>query len=95
MTARTRMRRGQALTELAVGLLALVIVVLSLVVFAHYIVRSLEIENSLRGRPKGVADKIELEKVDVSGFASEKIFGTKVLHIKEPMPNPRPSRTIP
>ena len=51
MTGRTR--RGQALMELAVGMFTLAFLVSALVVFAQYIVRSLEIENHLRGSPAG------------------------------------------
>jgi len=74
-----RTRRGQALFELAVGLFALAFLVSALVTFAHYIVRSLEIQNHLRGNARGVGDKIELE-----GFAADRVFGIRNLHIKEP-----------
>lgn len=86
MTGRTR--RGQALMELAVGMFTLAFLVSALVVFAQFIVRSLEIENHLRGNSHGVADKVELD-----GFAAERVFGTRNLHIKEPYGNV--SRVIP
>lgn len=73
------LRRGQALMELAVGMFAMALLVSTLVVFTKYIVRSLEIQNHLRGRSHGVADKIELE-----GFAADRVFGTRNLHVKEP-----------
>lgn len=68
--------------ELAVGLFALVLLISALVAFALYIVRSLDIQNHLRGNGHGVADKIELDD-----FAAESVFGTRVLHIKEPVGN--------
>ena len=45
-----RLRSGQALIELAIGLLSLFLIVSSLVVFAVYIVQSLENQNNNRGR---------------------------------------------
>lgn len=74
-----RTEKGQALMELAVGLFTLTFVVSAAVVFTLYIVRSLDIENHLRGNSHGVADKIELD-----GFAADKVFGSRNLHIKEP-----------
>ena len=86
MTGRTERRarflRGQALMELAVGMFTIAILVSALVTFTYYIVRSLEIENHLRGNSKGVADKIELDD-----FAADNVFGTRNLHIKEPYGN--------
>lgn len=83
-----RTRRGQALLELAVGMFTLALVVSALAVFTRYIARSLEIENHLRGNGRGVADKIELD-----GFAAERVFGSRNLHIKEPFAST--DRTIP
>jgi len=80
MTAHTK--RGQALMELAVGLFALAFLVSALVTFALYIVRSLEIQNHLRGNARGVSDKIELK-----GFAADQVFGVRNLHIREPFGN--------
>ena len=77
-----RIRRGQALMELAVGLFALALLVSALVTFALYIVRSLEIENHLRGNAKGVSDKIEID-----GFSETFLFGVRNLHIREPFGN--------
>lgn len=73
-------RNGQALIELAAGLFTLVLLASALTAFTLYIVRSLEIENNLRGRSRGATDKIELDS-----FAAEKIFGIKALHINEPL----------
>ncbi len=83
MTGRTETnppRRGQALMELAIGMFAIAILLSAIVTFALYIVRSLEIENHLRGHSRGVADKIEL-----NDFAAEHVFGVRSLHISEPL----------
>lgn len=74
--------------ELAVGLFALALLVSALVTFALYIVRSLEIENHLRGNARGVSDKIE-----VNDFSEMFLFGARNLHIREPFGNV--NRTIP
>ena len=68
--------------ELAAGLFALALLVSALAAFCLYIVRSLEIQNHLRGNGHGVADKIEMDD-----FAAESVFGTRVLHIREPVGN--------
>ena len=44
-----RTRRGQAMVELAAGMFAIALVVSALTAFAVYIVRSLRVQNSLRG----------------------------------------------
>lgn len=74
--------------ELAVGLFTLALLVSALVTFALYIVRSLEIENHLRGHARGVSDKIE-----VNDFSETFLFGVRNLHIREPFGNV--NRTIP
>ena len=83
MTALTelpfRARSAQAMIELALGLFALALVISALCVFSAYIVRSLEMENSLRGNSKGVADSVE-----TGAFAAEHLFGAEKLHISEP-----------
>ncbi len=66
--------------ERAVGMFTLALLVSALVVFAHYIVRSLEIQNHIRGNSHGVADKFGLE-----GFVADTVFGSRNLHIKEPV----------
>lgn len=75
-------RRGQAMIELAVGLFTLALVVSALMTFVLYIVRSLDIENHLRGTSHGVADKIEL-----NDFEAKHVFGVRNLHITEPVGN--------
>ena len=75
-----RTRRGQALMELAVGMLTIAILLSASFFFVKYIVRSLEIENHLRKPGQGTyADSIELDD-----FAAKEVFGLKNLHIMEP-----------
>ena len=76
----TRTRRGQALMELAVGMLTIAILLSALFYFVKYTVRSLEIQNHLRSPGQATyADSIKLDD-----FAAKKVFGLKNLHIKEP-----------
>lgn len=74
--------------EMAVGLLAVVAVVLSMVVFVDYMTTSLEIQNHLRAPsgPRRVTATIELDKLDASGFAAKTLFGKRNLDIHEPSP---------
>ena len=80
----TDRRRGQALVELAVGMFTLALVVSALATFAVYISKSLKMQNSLRTGSASQQDKVEL-----SQFAAENVFGTSVLVVKEKvvMPN--------
>jgi hypothetical protein len=64
-----RIRKGQALMELAMGMFALALVVAALCGFAAYIVKSLEIQNKMRVGGK------RSDTVEVSSFASEYVFG--------------------
>ena len=73
----TSLRRGQALVEVAVGMLALALVVSTLCGFALYITKSLEIQNKLRvGGKRG-------ETVDVSGPMATYLFGAEQLKASE------------
>ena len=75
-----RIRRGQALMELAVGMFTLALLLSAIFVFVRYIARSLEIENHLRAPGQATyADKVKLDD-----FAANRVFGSKVLHIMEP-----------
>lgn len=76
-------KRGQALMELAIGLFALALVVSSLCAFAEYIVKSLKMQNSLRVGSSSQSDRVEL-----STFAAEKVFGVNALKIKEKVEMP-------
>lgn len=73
-----KMRRGQAMIELAFGMLALTLVVSALCGFAVYIARSLEMQNSLR-----VRDNSQHDTLEVSDFAAEYIFNKTTIDIKE------------
>lgn len=74
------LRRGQALMELAVGMLALALVVSALCGFAVYIVKSLEAQNSLRSSTAGGTAH---ESVEVGDYAAKYLFGTTELKINE------------
>lgn len=82
-----RIRLGQALMELAVGMFALALVVSALCVFVRYIAKSLSMENHIRCGSAIIAAQIELDD-----FAAKNVFGSEVLHIKEPRGDP--DRTI-
>lgn len=73
-------RRGQALMELAVGMLALALVVSLLCGFAVYIARSLRAQNTLR---QGAGRNVNADSVEVGEFAEKHLFGTSTLTIKE------------
>ena len=60
-----KLRRGQALMELAVGMFTLALVVSALVAFAIYIVKSLEAQNLNRGDPPKFKEQIDLLDVNV------------------------------
>ena len=71
-------RRGQAMIELAIGMFALALVVSALCTFAVYIVRSLEVQNSLRSS----APKMN-KPVKVDDFAVKHFTGTDTLKMDE------------
>ena len=70
-------RRGQALVELAAGMLALALVVSALCGFAHYIAKSLRLQNELRVGGK------KADSVEVSAFAAEHVVGDRKLEMSE------------
>ena len=74
-----RIRKGQALMELAMGMFALALVVAALCGFAACIAKSLEIQNKMRVGGK------RSDTVEVSSFASEYVFGegTETLKVSE------------
>ena len=84
----TSLRRGQALVEVAVGMLALALVVSALCGFALYVTKSLEIQNKLRVGGK------RSETVDVSGPTSQYLFGDGRLKASEKLSWP-PDAIIP
>ena len=69
--------RGQALMELAVGLFALALVVSALCGFAHYIAKSLRVQNELRVGGK------RSDFVEISSWAAQHVFGAETLKISE------------
>jgi len=78
-------RRGQALMELAVGMFALALVVSALCVVAHYAVRSLEIQNSLRKNGSSGSDS---DSIEVGGFAAANFTGSETLKIHDKVEMP-------
>jgi len=85
-----RLRAGQALMELAVGVFALVLVVSALCCFAEYIGKSLRAQNALRendGQSNAKSDAVQ-----VDALASERIFGVETLTVSEKVV--MPTRTI-
>ncbi|MBR2837970.1 MAG: hypothetical protein IKE55_04245 [Kiritimatiellae bacterium] len=71
-------RRGQAMIELAIGMFALALVVSALCTFAVYIVRSLEVQNSLR------SSSPQMNKpVKVDDFAARHFVGRDSLKMDE------------
>lgn len=87
-------RRAQALVELAVGMLALALVLASLIGFTSVIVGSLDMQRSLRvdagktalNAPGGddvFSSNKEHDTVVVEPFAAEYIFGDTRVPVKE------------
>lgn len=74
-------KRGQALMELAVGMLALALVVTLLASFAVYIAKSLHAQNHLRHGSGGSSTKTDT--VVVGDFAAKYFFGKDTLKIRE------------
>ena len=64
-------RRGQALMELAAGMLALAIVVSAICTFSIYIVRSLEVQNSLRSSSPKPNKPVKVEDFAVRHFTGK------------------------
>ena len=85
-----RLRRGQAMIEMAVGMFALALVVSALCGFAIYIARSLRAQNELREENGGANSKSD--SVEVGDFAGTYIFGKDVLDISEKVE--LPERTV-
>lgn len=63
--------------ELAVGLFALALVVSALCGFAHYVAKSLRVQNELRVGGK------RSDAVEVSSWAVQHVFGAETLKISE------------
>lgn len=71
-------KRGQALMELAMGMLALALVIAALVDFTVYITKSLKMQNSLRTGSSSQSDELK-----VTDIAVEYIFGRDSIPIRE------------
>ena len=95
-TERQVLRRGQAFYEMALGMLALALVVSSLCLFTRYIIRSLEMQQRLRaevgckafhsigaGDNESYVSSKEDDTIDIPVFAAEYIFGSDVLPVHE------------
>jgi len=74
-----RTERGQAVIELAIGLVAIMILTSAFFYLSRYMAKSLRIQNQIRSPTPVYATSIELDD-----FASEEVFGMKNLHINEP-----------
>jgi len=75
----TPIRRGQAVIELTIGLVVVLILVSAFFYLSRYMAKSLKIQNQLRSPTPVYAASIEL-----NDFARTAVFGMKNLHINEP-----------
>lgn len=87
-------RRGQAFMEMALGMLALALVLSALFAFTMYILSSLEMQGDLRaaagrgaleagGMDESYSSKISHDTVEVEPFAASYIFGTSSVEVRE------------
>ena len=91
-----RTRGGQALFELAMGMFVLALVLSATFSFASYIVKSLDAQRSLRAKAGrgalngfgGYSTATASDVVEVESFASENIFGTTRLKVRESVKMP-------
>ena len=74
-----RIRRGQAVIELTLGLVAIAILVSAFVYVVRFMTSSLRIQNHLRSSAPVYAESIHLDR-----FAAQEVFGQKRLHVYEP-----------
>jgi hypothetical protein len=98
-----KFRSAQAFMELALGMLALALVLSALFSFTHYIMSSLDMHRSLRGEAGTAAmnsvgegsysTAADSEKVVIERFAAEYIFGDDQMKISERVSMPA-MRTI-
>lgn len=93
-------RRGQALVELALGMFAMALVAASLVGFAMYIAKGLEMQRSLRSRAgasalnsvggTGMYSSVsDHGVVEVEPLAAEYIFGKERVRVSEEVHIPK------
>jgi len=69
---RIRLRRAQAMVELAMGMLALAMVVSALCGFAVYIARSLEVQNAARSGARKVGGSVDVG-IYIGGYTVERL----------------------
>ena len=90
----TRFRNGQAFVEMAIGMLALALVLSALFGFADCILRSLDQQRRLRaeagmsamgsiGGDGSFASAADADTVEVEPLAAEYIFGTQSVRVEE------------
>ncbi len=93
-TARLAFRDGQAFMEMALGMLALALVLSALFGFTMYILSSLEMQRDLRadagkgaleagGGDESYSSKVSHDVVEVEPFAATYIFGSSEVEVKE------------
>ena len=91
---RVSCRRGQAFMEMAIGMLALALVLASLFGFTSYILSSLELQRDLRaeagsgalnsgGGDESYSSKTGSDTVTVEPLAATYVFGTTEIEVKE------------
>ncbi|MBO6167022.1 MAG: hypothetical protein J6P13_01570 [Kiritimatiellae bacterium] len=103
-TSRTR-SRGQAMVELAFGMLALALVMSAVFGFAAYIVKSLDMQRELRaeagekamgssGLAGSYSSASDSDKVEVEPFATQYVFGSEEVKVSEEvhLPNMKGTR---
>ena len=87
-------RRGQAFMEMALGMLALALVLASLFGFTSYILSSLEMQRDLRadagrgaleagGGDESYSSKTAHDVVEVEQFAADYVFGSSEVEVQE------------
>lgn len=90
----TKFKKGQALSELAVGMLAFALVASAVIGFALYIGKALEMQRTLRaeagrgalhsiGGPGSYSSASDSKRMRVEPLAGEYIFGSTEVDIKE------------
>lgn len=87
-------RRGQAFMEMAIGMLALALVLSALFGFTMYILSSLDMQKDLRadagkdaleagGGDESYSSKVARDVVEVEPLAATYIFGAEEVEVKE------------
>jgi len=74
-----RTRMGQAVIELCLGIVAIMVIVSAFYYFARHMAKSLEVQNHLRQRGATYSARVKVE----DSFAKE-VFGRETLNVNEP-----------